>query len=321
MGTGPSPSENSEEEYDDYTVEVGQSTFDEHDDERDDSGGGIAGGIATVAAGKGGETAGTVGGGGTIVTTGNEPGQQNPDGECEEPTDDDSESDEESVEIEARIIVQTDPWDVVGWGLEPRLKRLQEEFANVDVRYALLEPRTVHRGEWANAVGEYEMPLTQDPDLPDNTALSYTALKEAQRQGMFREYLRRLRIAALVEGANIEDIDLLMALADKIGLDLTGIDWHSAEGEEILEYRELPIFHPSIGVRQETWSGDIEYHFIESALRGEAIQPHLINRPLGTFVAKYQPATRAEILAVYDSVQSEDIKPVYIGGCEFFIRK
>jgi len=132
----------------------------------------------------------------------------------------------------------TDPWSVWCWALEPQLLRLRERHADriqFQVRLgAILEtpvpvdfPRQEIARMFAAARRQSSMPL--DPEvvlkkLSGTTSRAGIAAKAAQLVApeRFETYLRRLRMAALVDGEDIEILEVQEKLATECGVDASG---------------------------------------------------------------------------------------------------
>jgi len=137
----------------------------------------------------------------------------------------------------ARVVVThyTDPWSVWCWAIEPQLRRLRERHGeHVDFRVrlgAILEtpvppdfPREDVARMFAAARRQSGMPL--DPEIvlrkgSDTTVRAGIAAKAAALASPDRAdaYLRRLREAALVEGLDVEELDVQEAIAKETGVD------------------------------------------------------------------------------------------------------
>jgi hypothetical protein len=326
--TGTSESTDDEPEEEEPEVHPDQTDFDEHDTpETDDSDEEEA--PTPPAGGDGGGGAGGGGGPGAApVTTGgeeapegdepeDEPEEEPPEGgepqeppEPEEPeqpeeTDDaeDEDEDEEQEQNEAEITVYTDPWDVTGWGNEPDLRRLQETFGDkLTVEYDVLPARTIE--EWE---GDTEMPTVDDPGISESTSDSYRALTAAQEQGLAREYLRRLRIAALSEGRDIESEDILVELAAEVGLDADQLreDMANVEVEEPEPVEETPQMEGTIADIPHSWTENIEFGRVYGRMVGEGVQPEPTGRMIPQFVAEYEPVTTAEVAETFELDQDQ----------------
>lgn len=204
------------------------------------------------------------------------------------------------------IIIYTDPWDVTGWGNEPDLRRLQEKFGhNLTVKYDFLRARTIEKWE-----SNTEMPTVDDPDLPESTKKSYQALKAAQEQGLEREYLRRLRIAALSEGRNIESEDILIKLAAEIGLDTDQLreDIANVEVEDLESVKKVPQMEVTIAGIPHDWAGNIEFERVFGRIVGENVQPDPTERIIPQFVSTYEPVATAEVAETFELNRSDAVE-------------
>ena len=326
MGKGPtgtSESTDDEPEEEEPEVHPDQTDFDEHDTPDEEE-------TPTPPAG-GGDGGGTGRGGGpgaAPVTTGGEeaPETDEPEDETEEESPEadeppeppeeaeqseetDDTEDEEPEENEAEITVYTDPWDITGWGNEPDLRHLQETFGDrLTVKYDVVSARTIK--EWEDNT---EMPTIDDPDLPESTANSYRALTAAQEQGLARKYLRRLRIAALSEGRDIENEDILVKLAAEVGLDADQLrdDMANVEVEEPEPVEEMPQMEVMIADIPHSWNENIEFGRVYGRIVGEGVRPEPTGRMIPQFVAEYEPVTTAEVAETFELDQDQAVENLH----------
>jgi predicted DsbA family dithiol-disulfide isomerase len=130
----------------------------------------------------------------------------------------------------------TDPWSVWCWAIEPQLLRLRERHAEgvtFQTRLgAILEtpvppdfPRMEIVRMFHAARRQSGMPL--DPEIvlkkgSGTTGRAGIAAKAAQlvEPGRFEAYLRRLRVAALVDGRDVEELAVQEDLAAECGIDV-----------------------------------------------------------------------------------------------------
>lgn len=229
--------------------------------------------------------------------------------EQENESDDEDGEDDEDEEENADFTIYTDPWDTTGWGNEPDLQRLQETFGdNLTVSYDILPPRPVN--EWDNNHG---MPSIQNLALPESTENSYQALKAAQEQDLFREYLRRLRIAAQVEGRNIEDKDLLIDLAEETGLDTEqlqrDIEKIDVAGPKPVE--ETPQMDVTISDIPHYWTENVEYGRAFGRMVGEGVKPVQTGRSIKEFVDEYGPVATTEVTETFQLSREEAIDKLH----------
>lgn len=327
--TGTSETTDDEPEEEEPEVHPDQTDFDEHDtpetDDSDDEE------TPTPPAGGDGGGGGGGGPGAAPVTTGgeeasegdepeDEPEEEPPEGgdpqespEPEEPeqpeeTDDaeDEDEDEEQEQYEAEITVHTDPWDVTGWDNEPDLRRLQETFGDkLTVKYDFFPARTIE--EWE---GNTEMPIVDDPNFPDSTADSHRALTAAQEQGLSRKYLRRLRIAVLSEGRNIENKDVLVELAEEVGLDTDRLreDMANVDVDDPEPIEETPQMEVAIADIPHFWTEKIEFGRVFGRMVGEGVQPESTGRTISQFVAEYEPVATAEVAETFELNQDQAVE-------------
>ena len=327
--TGTSESTDDESEEEEPGIHPDQTEFDGHDAPKNDDPNQEETSTPPAGGGGGGSAGGGGGSSAPPVTPGGEeaPETDEPDDEPEEEspeadeppeppeerdqseeTDDteDEEENEEPEENEAEVTVYTDPWDVTGWGNEPDLRRLQETFGDkLTVEYDVLSARTIEGLE-----GDTEMPTAGNPDLPESTADSYRALTAAQEQDLAREYLRRLRIAALSEGRDIESEDVLVELAAEVGLDADQLRENMANVDvEIPEpIEDTPHMEVTISDIPHFWTENIEFGRVFGRMVGESVQPEPTGRMIPQFVAEYEPVTTAEVAETFELNQDQPVE-------------
>lgn len=274
------------------------------------------------------------------------PEVDNPDPEePDEPEQDDREEDdedEEDDEHQAMMVIQSDPWDNMGWGLEPIRLRIKEEFRDQVGIYddiapvrEFSEPRAM-KERWECDSRRHKMPINTsvwDDDPPESAELANRAFMAARHQGLGRaaKYLRRLRVATIVEGINIEDEDVLLELAEEVGLDRTKLqeDWADIEPKTTASNPEIPkTFVHTDGETME-YTGyihidDLKMFFEQAGLEEEDPQP------LRGFVREHGPVTANEVMFVYGHDRKEEaveelqgtngIMPVEFGYTTFWAR-
>jgi hypothetical protein len=205
--------------------------------------------------------------------------------------------DEDQEQYEADITVYTDPWDITGWDNEPDLRRLQEMFGDkITVDYDVLPARKIEKWE-----SDTEMLTDDDPELPKSTVDSYRALTAAQEQGLSREYLRRLQIAALSEGRDIEGENILTELAEEVGLDADQLrdDMTNVEVEDPEPVEETPQMEVTVADIPHYWTESIEFGRVFGRIAGEGVRPEPTGRTIPQFVAEYEPVATAEVAEAF----------------------
>jgi len=222
----------------------------------------------------------------------------NEEGEEGEP----EEEEDEQEPQEAELTVVTDAWDATGWGIEPVLKRLDQDFGiSFDLSYELLSPRELDGDDWDEASARYDMPYAQPVELPNDTRNSTSALRVAQEldRDRFRDYLRRLRIAALVEGQDIENRGVLIELAEDVGFDVEEFDetWRG-NLDEISQYAKTPLMWATVGDREIPWQGNLEYGLAFGVLLDNDVPPLGGASSYERLVSEYAPITTTEIAAI-----------------------
>ena len=354
MGNSPTSPDNEDDDSEE-SVEVppGQLTFDETDssngEDTEESTSSSMPNSTGISGGAGAGAGAGVGAGGGVdvgVSDGDEPDENSvsedaPEQEVEEEPDspEDSEGTEESEskeepdeedddeeEGEATFVIYTDPWDSAGWGNEPDIRCLQEDFGEkLSVSYEPLPPRAVT--QWTS---DHQMPAVEEVPLPDSTALSWSALVASQKQRQFRPYLRRLRIAVQSEGRDIERIEVLRSLAEDVGLNPDQLveDMESLEPDVSDEEEANPQIVVIIDDIPHLWTDNIEYGRAFARIIGEGITPEPTEHSIPEFVEEYGTVATEEVMEAYqydrqeatDRLQeSEDIHQLNLGDGMFWV--
>lgn len=237
--------------------------------------------------------------------TNDEDQAQHQDAEEREP----EEAEDEQEPQEAELTVVTDAWDATGWGIEPVLKKLEQDFGmSFGLSYELLSPRELEGDDWDEASARYNMPYAQLVELPNDTRTSTSALHVAQEldQDRFRDYLRRLRIAALVEGRNIENRDLLIELAGEVGFDAKEFDetWRG-NIDEINQYTKTPLMWATVGDHEILWRGNLEYGLAFGVLLDNNVPPLGGSSSYERLVNEYEPITTTEVATIIGDSEAQ----------------
>ena len=231
-----------------------------------------------------------------------EPPERQEEDEEQKEADEEEEEDDDQEPQEAELVVYTDAWDATGWGIEPVLKKLEQDFGlSFDLSYEPFTPRELDSNDWGDVSSRYDMPYAQVVELPDNTKLSTSALHVAQEldPDLFRDYLRRLRIAALAEGRNIEDRELLVELAGEVGFDTYEFEesWYG-DIDDIGEFETMPIMQATVGDHEIPWSGHLEYGLAYGVLLDNDVLPIGDPSTYDQLVGEYAPITTTEIAGI-----------------------
>ncbi len=242
--------------------------------------------------------------------------------------DDDEDDDENEEENQAELVVYTDAWDATGWGIEPTLKRLDVDFGdNFDLSYEVLPPREIDREQYVSAVGRYDMPFADVEALPDDTVASSKALHVAKdlNPDLFRDYLRRLRIAALVEKQSIEETSTLVDLAGKVGFERKEFEkvMRETADRETETIAQTPVMNGSVGEEDILWSGNLEYGLAFGVLIDNNVSPGLPLTPT-QFISEYGPVSTVEVttaLKIEEDQLSEQgaIRKAQFGHADFWV--
>ena len=230
--------------------------------------------------------------------------------EKSEESDEEEDEDEDNEEKQAELVVHTDAWDATGWGIEPTLKRLDVEFGdNFDLSYEVLSPREINREGYVSDARRYEMPCADVGELPDNTVASTRALRVAKNLNpdLFRDYLRRLRIAALIEERSIEEEGTLVDLAEKVGFekDLFEQTMRETANREIKPIEKTPAMNGSVGDEEIAWSGNLEYGLAFGVLIDNDVAPEGFPPTLAQFVYRYEPVSTVEATIVLNIEENQ----------------
>lgn len=266
---------------------------------------------------------------------------QNEDSEGSEQEDeDDDEDDDEEEEREAQIVVHSDPWDSIGWGIYPVRLQLKEEYGDqIQFDDRLVPVRGFDSPEemeqyWEKWAPRHGMPVNTDiwsDDPPESTELANRAFAAAREQSIPRakRFLRRLRVAATVEGTNIENRETLFDLARNVGLDTDQLeeDWDDVHVRTSVREVETPKTTIHVDGETVTQPGLVTANDLKTPLKRaglEADDP----QPLPGFVDEHGPVALEEVRQVYDYSKEEALKqlqttegvePVEYGETTFWV--
>lgn len=268
------------------------------------------------------------------------PDQDEDSDDSEQEDEDDDEDDEEEEDQEAQIVIHSDPWDSIAWGIYPVRLQLKEEYGDqiqfddrpVPVReFSSPEEMEQYWEKWAPRHG---MPVNTDiwsNDPPESTELATRAFVATREQSIPRakRFIRRLRMAANVEGTNIEDRETLFDLARNVGIDTDQLaeDWDDVHLRTNI--REVGTPKTTIHVDGETVTqpGLVTANDLKTPLKRaglEADDP----QPLPGFVDEHGPVAMEEVCQVYDYSKEEALEklqtregvvPVEYGETTFWI--
>lgn len=250
-----------------------------------------------------------------------EPDQPDEEPDQEEDSDDDEQEDEddddEEEEQEAQIVVHSDSWDSIGWGIYPVRLQLKEEYGDqvqfddqlVPVRdFDSPEERKQYWEKWSPRHG---MPVNTNilnDDPPESTEFANRAFAAAREQSipLARRFMRRLRIAAIVEGTNIEDRDTLFDLARNVGLDTDQLaaDWDDVHVRTSIRDVETPktTIHVDGQVIQQP--GLVTINDLKTPLKRAGLKAEDPQNLYG-FVDDHGPVALKEVIQVYDHNEEE----------------
>lgn len=232
-----------------------------------------------------------------------------------------------------RVVVThyTDPWSVWCWAIEPQLRRLRERHGSVvamQVRLgAILEtspppdfPRMEIVRMFAAARRQSGMPL--DPEIVLRKASGTTnragiaakavALAQPDKSG---RYLRALRVAALVDGRDIEELAVQEEVARETGVDVDAFreaiesdeatrEFYSDQAEARIRgvsgfptvtFRDAQGHEVGVGGFQPTEAYEAALARVSGARFVDEPEPDLAD-----LLARSGPLATAEVAEVYD---------------------
>ncbi|WP_246986831.1 DsbA family protein [Halorientalis marina] len=242
--------------------------------------------------------------------------QEDDDEEEQEDEDDDEDDDDEEDQV-AHIVVHSDAWDSIAWGIYPIRLQLKEEYGEqvqFDDRLAPVrefdspEDRAQHWEKWEPRHG---MPVNTEvwnEDPPESTKLANRAFAAARQQSipLAKRFMRRLRTAAIIEGMNIEDRETLLKLAQNVGLDTDQLeeDWEGVDLRQSSRGVETPKTTIHVDGETVTQPGLVTANDVKTLLKRaglEAADP----QPLPGFVERHGPVAVKEIQQVYEYSREE----------------
>jgi len=266
---------------------------------------------------------------------------QEPETPDENPEEDEEEDDDDEEEQEPKVVQYSDPWDDVSWGLYPIMLKIEERYGHeVDTDYQLVPVREFNdpdemASKWERDSLRHKMPIdvsVWDENPPESTELANRAYLAVIQQGpnAAQRYLRRLRIATMVEGTNIEDKDTLFELAKNAGLDTDRLEdaWDDVEPRQTKRVPSPPFTKFHVDGEEVTQPGYLHYDDIVDIFDQAGISDEE-PQSLSGFVTEHGSVTTKEVMTVYEwsqeraeeeLQQQEEIVPVEIGVGSFWTR-
>lgn len=269
-----------------------------------------------------------------------EPEQPDDDSDKSEQEDEDDNEDDEEEDQEAQIVIHSDPWDSIGWGIYPVRLQLKEEYGEqVQFDDRLVPVREFSSPEemeqyWEKWAPRHGMPVNSDvwsDNPPESTELANRTFAAAREQSvpLAKQFIRRLRTAAVVEGTNIEDRKTLFNLARNVGLDTDQLDEHWDDVHVRTSVGDVETPKTTIHVDGETVTqpGLLTANDLKTPLKRaglEADDP----QPLPGFVDEHGPVSMKEVRQVYDYSKeealeklktTEGVEPVEYGETTFWV--
>jgi len=228
--------------------------------------------------------------------------------------------DNDEAEQEARVVIHSDSWDNIGFGLYPIRYQLKEEYGDQLEIYDRLAPvREFELPEemaekWERDARRHRMPVDTsvwNSDSPDSTELSNRAFAAARKQSvaLTRNYIRRLRVASIAEGRNIEDREMLVELANEVGLDGDQLnkDWDNVDVRTSTGSVDLPKTTVNVDGETITQSGYLHVDDLKMMLEQAGLDEE-DPQPLYWFVDEYSPVALIEIQQVYGLDREEALE-------------
>lgn len=220
---------------------------------------------------------------------------------------------------EVQIVVHSDAWDDVGFGLYPIRYQLKEKYGDkVSITDAVAAVREFHQPQrmaqnWQDNVSRHEMPIDSSiwkSDPPESTELSNRVFKAAREQSrtLSKKFIRRLRIESIAAGENIENEEKLMEIAREVGLDTRQLhrDWEAVDVSGSRREPTTPKTTIHIDGETVTQTGYLHIDDIKMMLDQIGLEES-DPQPLVDFVAEYEPVATKEIQQVYDLTEQEAI--------------
>lgn len=231
--------------------------------------------------------------------------------ESESEDEDRDDDQDEETDLEFTLVHFTDPLCVLSWQAEPILKRLEVRYGHaLEIERRLVPVREFDAPEamadrWASVAESHGMPVNTEiwaTAPPQSTAPANSAYLAATEQGdqIAQTYLRRLWRAGFTEVADLTDREVLLTLAEEVGLnthqmaqrmDEVTPDWSD-------ESVRTPQFRLDVLDAPGPWTS-YPGEEIEVALLGAGVTPRL-PPTLTDFVADYGPVTTWEVMVVYE---------------------
>ena len=231
---------------------------------------------------------------------------------------DESEDEEDTdQQQEVQIVVHSDAWDDVGFGIYPIRYQLKEEYGDkVSITDAVVAVREFDQPQqmaqkWQDNASRHEMPIDSsiwNSDPPESTELSNRVFKAAREQSgaLAEKFIRRLRIESIAAGQNIEDEEKLTEIAREVGLDTRQLhrDWETVAVSG--SRRELDTSKTTIHIDGETVTQTGYLHIDDIKMMLDQIDLEESDpQPLLDFVAEYGPVATKEVQQVYGLTKQE----------------
>lgn len=229
-------------------------------------------------------------------------------------TEDEEDTDQQQ---EVQIVVHSDAWDDIGFGLYPIRYQLKEEYGDkISITDAVISVREFDQPQqmarkWQDNVSRHEMPIDAtiwDSDPPESTTLSNRVFKAAREQSstLAEKFIRRLRIESIAASENIEDEEKLMEIAQETGLDTRQLhrDWEAVSVSDSSREPATPQTTIHIDGEIVTQTGYLHIDDIKMMLDQIGLEESN-PRPLVEFVAEYGPVATKEVQQVYDLTKRE----------------
>lgn len=246
-----------------------------------------------------------------------------------EDADDQEDEDYEEKEDEVTVVVQeVDPLSAMSWCVQPVMKHVEECYGEeIELFYKPAPVREFEDPEqakqkWIECSEEMGMPV--DPsfwnnDPPESTKLGNKAFEAAIQQGRGLDYIRAMWRRAVAAGRDINDEEILIELADDLGLDPEQFDEDLDEVElEPGDRGDLPSTSLQLDVRPASWNGRVRYSDFSTEFTFQGV-PEQDPQELQGFVEEHGPVATVEVMEVYRIHRKEAVQRLQnLDGISFF---
>ncbi|MFU1780246.1 DsbA family oxidoreductase [Haloarcula japonica] len=249
-----------------------------------------------------------------------EPDVEEPEDDVDEPddtedADDQEDEDDDEEEEEVQVVVQeVDALSAMSWCVQPVMKHVEECYGEeIELFYKPAPVREFEDPEqvkekWMECSEQLGMPVDPsfwDQDPPESTELVNKAFEAAIQQGRGIDYIRAMWRRAVAAGGDINDKEVLVELAEGLGLDPERFEEDLDEVElETGDRGELPSTLMQLDVRPASWDGRVRYSDFSTEFTFQGI-PEEEPQELQGFVEEHGPVATPEVMEVYGRQRQE----------------